>query len=172
MQKTREFTNEEIELLEEKGKKIKGRLEYRRLESVLLRARDGKTSKEIAEILNIHPRTVEKHHQRYFQEGVAAFEPKTPGPPPGVPRFMSVEEEKALFQSLEERAEQGDWLGAGQIKPLYEEKSGQALGKNVIYKILNRNKWSKKRPRPKHPKGDPEAQSLFKKTARDDSKYC
>src|SRR5437588_9841295 len=103
MNKIREFTAEEIELLEEKAKKIKGRLEYRRLESVLLRARDGKTSEEIAEILKIHPRTVEKHHQRYFQEGLAAFEPKNPGPPLGVPRFMSVEEEKALFKTLEER---------------------------------------------------------------------
>jgi transposase len=164
MKKTREFTDEEIELLEEKGKKIKGRLEYRRLECVLLRARDGKTSEKIAEILKIHPRTVEKHHQRYFQEGLAAFEPKNPGPLQGVPRFMSVEEEQALFKTLEERAEQGDWLSACRIKPLYEEKAGKPLGMNTIYDILHRNRWSKKRPRPKHPKGDPEAQSLFKKT--------
>ena len=170
MVQAREITPEEIELLEARGRKIKGRFEYRRLESILLRAKEGKTAKEIAVILKIHPRTVEKHHERYFKEGLAAFEAKSPGKPG--PRLMSDKEEKALFKTLEEKAEQGEWLKAAQIKPLYEEKVGKPVGESTIYKILHRNKWSKKQPRPKHPKADPQEQSLFKKTARNHPVDC
>lgn len=164
MVRAREITEEEIEILEAKGRKIKGRLEYRRLESVLLRAKEGKTAEEIAVILKIHPRTVEKHHERYFNEGLAAFEAKSHGKPG--PRLLSAEEERVLFTTLEEKAEEGKLLKAAQIKPLYEEKAGKPIGGSTIYKILYRNQWSKKRPRPKHPKADPQEQSLFKKTAR------
>lgn len=170
MVQAREIPEEEVALLEAKGRRIKGRREYRRLESVLLRAKEGKTAEEIAVILKIHPRTVEKHHERYFKEGLAAFEAKSPGKVG--PRLMSAEEEKALFKTLEEKAQRGEWLNAAQVKPLYEEKAGKAIGESTIYKILYRNQWSKKRPRPKHPKGDPEAQSLFKKTPRNHSFDC
>ena len=68
MVQAREISAEEVGLLEEKGRQIRGRREYCRLQSVLLRARNGKTAQEIAEILGIHRRTVEKHHQRYFEQ--------------------------------------------------------------------------------------------------------
>jgi len=174
MVQARAITQEEVELLKAHGKKIRGRLE-----SVLLRAEEGKTAAEIAVILQINPRTVEKHHQRYFKEGLAAFEFKKPGLKAGVPRYTTLEAEKALFTELQEKAAQGDLLKAAQIKPLYEQRIGRALGKSTIYKILIRNRWSKKKPRPRHPKGNDEAKEDFiaqhppgGKTAGKDSKYC
>jgi transposase len=157
----RVITSEEIAALESKGKKIKGRREYRRQQSVLLRAKEGKTAEEIGKILNIHPRTVEKHHQRYFEEGLQAFEEKK-GSPKG-PRLLSAEAEKALLKNLEAKAAQGQLLTGFQIKEEYEREVGRPVALSTIYVVLERNGWSKKHPRPRHPQGDEEAKSLFKK---------
>lgn len=165
MVQARVISQEEIEAIEAKGKKIKGRKEYRRLESVLLRAKEGKTAEEIAIILRIHPRTVEKHHDRYFTEGLAAFDAKKPGIQKGVPRYTTIETEKALFTELKEKAEQGEILKAGQIKPMYEKRIGRQIGKSMIYKVLKRNGWSKKEPRPGHPQGNEAEKEAFKKTS-------
>ena len=161
MVQARKMTSEEIAMLEEKGKKIKGRGEYRRLQSVLLRAKEGKTAQEIAKILDIHPRTVEKHHKPYFEEGLQAFEEQKTGPKG--PRFLSVEAEKQLLKTLELQAAQGQILTGEKVKQAYEQEAGKSVARSTIYLVLHRNGWSKKQPRPRHPKGEDEAKCLFKK---------
>ena len=84
----------QIEALELLAKEAKGKLEYRRIQSVLLREKFGKDVEDIAEMLHLHKRTVYKHCERYEKEGISAFEPKTPGPKKGEgPRLMSQEQE-------------------------------------------------------------------------------
>lgn len=161
MVRARVITDEEIAALEARGEKIKGRREYRRLQSVLLRAKEGKTAEEIAGILNIHPRTVEKHHRRYFEEGLQAFKVQKTGPKG--PRLLSAEAEKELLKKLELKAAQGGILTGEQVRKAYEREAGQPMALSTIYVVLQRNGWSKKRPRPRHPQGDEEAKSLFKK---------
>lgn len=112
-------------------------------------------------ILNIHPRTVEKHHQRYFEEGLQAFERQKTGPKG--PRLLSNEAEKALLKNLELKAVQGEILTGSQVKEAYEQETGQPVALSTIYVVLQRNGWSKKRPRPRHPQGSDEAKRLFKK---------
>src|SRR6476660_4179689 len=145
----------EIEALEAQGPKIKGRREYRRLQSVLLRAKENKSPEEIAKMLGIHARTVQKHHQSYFQKGMKAFEVGIPGPKG--PRLLKKEEEAALFTSFEEEAATGQLLNATKIKARFEEKAGKTCARSTIYLVIQRNKWSKKQPRPRHPNGDEEA---------------
>lgn len=155
---------EEIEQLEELSKQLKGKKEYRRLQCVLLRAKYQKNAAEIAEFLQIHKRTVYKHQERYRLEGLATFETRKPGPQRG-PRLMSSDEEKALLKELEVKASEGQLLRGSQVKEACEEKIGKPVGKSTIYRLLHRNGWSKQQPRPRHPKGNEEAKSLFKKTA-------
>lgn len=164
MTQARNITQKEIEELESVEKRIKSKKEYRRLQSVLLRAKFGMTAIEIAVILGIHSRTVEKHHERYFKEGLSLFTDKKPGPVPGSP-LSTTEQEKVFFQELEEKAKKGELLKATQIKPLYEQLVGKTVGLTTIYNLLHRNDWSKQQPRPEHPKGDKEAQENFKKIA-------
>ena len=158
----RAISNEQIEALEAIAQKIKGRREYRRLQSVLLRAKENKSPEEIGQSLGLHPRTVQKHQQRYFKEGLSAFKEGVPGPKG--PRLLSREAEAELLESLKEKASRGEVLRACEIKPLFEEKAGKTCSYFTIYAVLKRNKWSKKQPRPRHPKGCEEAKSLFKKT--------
>jgi transposase len=156
------ISQEEIEALEVKALKIKGRKEYRRLQSVLLRGKESKSPEAIGKELGLHPRTVQKHHQRYFKEGLAAFEAKKTGPTG--PRLLNAEEEATLFESLKAVAAEGQLVNAGKIKALFEEKTGKPCASSTIYVVLRRNQWSKKQPRPRHPKGCEEAKRLFKKT--------
>jgi transposase len=156
------ISQSEIEELEAIAPKIKGRKEYRRLQSVLLRAKENKSPEDIGKILNIHPRTVQKHQQRYFSEGLDVFNTKKTGPKG--PVLLKADVELALFESLKAEALQGEYVGIARIKACFEEKLGRACGKSTIYLAIHRNGWSKKQPRPRHPKGDEEAKCLFKKT--------
>lgn len=153
---------EEIEVLEKLGKQLKGKTEYRRLQCVLLRVKYGKGIDEIADLLQINRRTVYKHQERYRFEGLATFKAHKPGAKEG-PRLLTREEEKDLLKNLESQAAQGQLLTGVQVKQAMEGKLGRPVGKNTAYLLLHRNAWSKQQPRPRHPKGDEEAKSLFKK---------
>jgi transposase len=159
---TRPLTEADIQALEAIEQSIKGRREHRRFLSVYYRAKEGLTADIIALRLGIHPRTVEKHHQRYFKEGVAAFNPKSTGPQE--PRLMSQIDEILLFESLKTEAMTGQFVNTSVIKSRFEEKAGKSCATSTIYVVIRRNNWSKKQPRPRHPKGDDEAKCLFKKT--------
>ena len=162
--RARVIHSDEIKHLEETEKTIQGKREYVRLQSVLLRVRQGKTAKEIGDVLGLHPRTVEKHQERYFKEGLKAFEPKQPGPKKGEgPRLMSQEQEQAVLEKLESQASQGQVLKGAQVKEAVEKELGKTISLSASYTILHRNGWQKQSPRPKHPKGDDEAKVLFKK---------
>ena len=104
----------QIEALELLAKEAKGKLVYRRVQSVLLQKKFGKDVEDIAEMLHLHKRTVYKHCERYFKEGLKAFEPKRPGPKKGEgPRLMSQEQEQAVLEKLESQASQGQVLKGG-----------------------------------------------------------
>ena len=49
---------QEIEQLELLGKQLKGKQEYKRLQSVILKIRNGKGAEEIADLLQLNVRTV------------------------------------------------------------------------------------------------------------------
>jgi transposase len=162
---------EEIAALEEFSKRVKGKKEYRRLQVVLLRIKHRKSIDEIAALFQIHRRTVYKHLERYRQEGLSAFNTRKPGATEG-PRLMSTEEERELLSGLETQAREGQLLTGGQVQQACEEKLGRPVGLSTVYVLLHRNGWSKQQPRPRHPKGDDEAKSLFKKTTGNPSAAC
>ncbi len=83
---------------------------------------------------------------------------------PKGPRFLSVQTEQNWLKAQEQKAAQGELLTALQMKESYEQLASRSVTLETIYKALHRNGWSKKQPRPRHPKGNEEAKTLFKKT--------
>ena len=77
--------------------------------------------------------------------------------------FLSMEQEKQVLLSLEERAARGDVLTAKQVLPLVREAAGRDVSLAYVYSLLRRHGWRKLGPRPHHVKGDPEAREGFKK---------
>ena len=76
---------------------------------------------------------------------------------------MTFEEEKALLNEFLQKAEKGEIVTPQIIRQEYEKRIGRATADTTIYRMLKRHKWRKIKPRPRHPKGKPEEQTLFKK---------
>ena len=62
-----------------------------------------------------------------------------------------------------ERAEKGQIATVAEIKLALEEHVGRRIGHYTIYPFLDRNKWRKVMPRPRHVGAKKEAQEEFKK---------
>jgi len=52
------------------------------------------------------------------------------------------------------------------IHKAYEEALGRCVPPSTVYRMLDRHKWRKVMPRPKHPKSKPEEQEAYKKNHR------
>ncbi len=79
--------------------------------------------------------------------------------------LLSVEQEAALFSSIEQKASRGLLKTANDIRGVVEAKTGKVVSDDYLWDLLNRNGWKKKVPRPHHPKRDVTAQSDFKKNS-------
>lgn len=152
---------ESINQLQEHEAKIKSRRAYKRWKGVCLTLIEGQSAEDAALELGIHPRTVEKHQKRYRDEGLAAFCDRPTGS--SGPRLLTAEQEAAFFAEHLHAAQDGHVLRASYLYSEYVSLIGKPCCLSTLYKALNRNGWSKKMPRPRHPKGDEAAKETFKK---------
>ncbi len=148
--------------LAERLKKAKGRPEFQRIQSVLIRATLGSTAAEIARLLGWSVATVHVIHSRWAKEGDAIFDLKAKGGRHH--QYLTLEEEASFLQPFLAKAEAGGILNAQEIKAAFEARVGRIVAKTTIYRLLARQGWRKIAPRPRHPKADPAAQAAFKKT--------
>ena len=115
----------------------------------------------IAPLVNLSLHSIYKIVERYNIEGASALVYKEKG---GRRRFLlSIEEEKAMFVSMENLASKGLIKTANDIRKVIEQKVGKAVSDDYLWDLLHRNGWKKKMPRPHHPKRSLEEQADFKK---------
>jgi transposase len=67
---------------------------------------------------------------------------------------MSFEEEEQFLESQVQTALQGGVLVAGQLREAVEQKVGHPVSDDYLFDLLHRHGWSKKAPRPEHPKAE------------------
>jgi transposase len=79
---------------------------------------------------------------------------------------MSLEQERSFLQPFFARAAKGEIATAQDIQRAFEAQVKHAVHISSIYRLLERHGWRKLVPRPRHPKANPEAQAVFKKTLR------
>jgi transposase len=77
--------------------------------------------------------------------------------------YISLEVEKELLEGLRKKALNGLILTARDIKKEFEKQIGKSLSDDYIWDVFKRHNWSKKAPRPEHPKTDYDKQEEFKK---------
>ena len=77
---------------------------------------------------------------------------------------ITTEQERELFKWLKAEAAEGQLVNVSTIKARFEALAGKPCATSTIYVVLRRNRWSKKQPRPRHPKGNEPAKTRFKKT--------
>lgn len=123
---------------------------------------DPRPAAEIALHTGTSVRTVHQVISDYNRLGAAAIE--TPGKGGRNNSYLSLEAEKEFLSSFTELAAAGVITTASKIKQAFEELVGKKVDKTTIYRLLKRQEWGKRMPRPSHPEADPEAQEAFKKT--------
>jgi transposase len=117
----------------------------------------------VAPIVNLSVHSIYKIVEKYNLVGESSIVYK----PKGGRRkaYLSLEEEKELFISLEDKASKGQIKTAGDIRLIVEKKVGRVISDDFLWDLFQRNGWKKKMPRPHHPKRSLEEQLEFKKNS-------
>jgi transposase len=123
---------------------------------------DPRPAAEIARHTGTSIRTVHQVISDYNRLGAAAIE--TPGKGGRNNSYLSLEAEKEFISSFTEQAAVGSITTATKIKQAFEELVGKEVDKSTIYRLLQRQEWRKRMPRPSHPEANSEVQEAFKKT--------
>ena len=116
----------------------------------------------VAQLLGWSPATVHVIHSRWAMEGDAIFELRGRGGRHH--QHLSPEQEAQVLAPFVARANAGGMLKVAEIQKAYEQRVGKAVALSTVYRLLERHGWRKVVPRPRHPKANPAAQAVFKKT--------
>ena len=148
--------------LAERLKKASSHSEYQRIQCVLIRATLGSSAAEIAQLLGWSTATVHVIHSRWAKEGEAIFEVRARGGRHH--QHLTPAQELELLAPFVERAQAGAMLSVAQVEQALRERTGKAVARSTVYRLLERHGWRKIVPRPRHPKANVAAQGAFKKT--------
>lgn len=149
--------------LAERLKVANSRVEYQRIQCVLIRATLGSSAGEIAQLLGWSTATVHVMHSRWGKEGDAIFDVRARGGRRH--QYLDAQQEQELLAPFVQRANAGGMLSVGEIQQAYQERTGRQVAPSTVYRLLDRHGWRKVVPRPRHPKADLAAQAAFKKTS-------
>ena len=137
--------------------------EFKRVQSVWLRAALDMPVEQIAQATGLAPSSVRCYHSRYMKGGESVLL----GPGRGGRRRqnLTVAQESEVLSGFEAEALQGGVLEVREIRAAYEHAVGHTVAKSTVYRMLARHGWRKVAPRPRHPKGDRARQQAFKKNS-------
>ena len=152
-----------VERLAERLKRATSHSEYQRIQCVLIRATLGSSAAEIAQLLGWSRATVHVMHSRWAREGEAIFEVRRRGGRHH--QHLTAAQEAELLAPFVQRAQAGGMLTVAEIQQAYRQRTGMAVARSTVYRLLERHGWCKIVPRPRHPKADVAAQGAFKKTS-------
>jgi transposase len=79
--------------------------------------------------------------------------------------FLSYDEESKFLSSFTEKANAGELVITASIREAFEQRIGKEVPKSTIARLLDRHRWRKLEPEPRHPDDDKLAQETFKKKA-------
>jgi transposase len=135
MPKTYIVTAEQGAEVAKARKRTKDKQTDKRLYAVQLRG-EGKKNEEIAERLETSSDMISRWVSSYMKGGIEALLPKKRG---GNHRNMSIETERELLATFEERAKAGQIVEISEIKQAYEALLGRKISSGQIYYVLARH---------------------------------
>jgi len=120
--------------------------------------RTGRTTREVAEVLGVDERTVQRWLGWYRAGGLAPLEGRHAGSQ-GAPSFLTVEQRAELADEVAT----GRFRTAAAIRRWVAERWGVSYTEGGMYALLRRLQCAPKVPRPVHEKADHLAQARWKK---------
>jgi transposase len=135
-----------------------------RYRAVLL-AMDDLEGDEIAQQIDRSPRFVDEWVARYRRSGLEGLKPRKQ---PGRVAKLTPEQEQQLKARLDDGPREEDGvctLRGRDIVRIIEQEFGVVHTLGGIYDVLRRLGYSTLKPRPRHPKNDPQAMQQFRDSA-------
>jgi transposase len=120
--------------------------------------RTGKTTREVAEVLGVDERTVQRWLAWYRAGGLAPLEERH-AQGQGAPSFLTPGQKTELAEDVAT----GQFRAAAEIRAWVQERWGVAYTDGGMYALLKRLRCAPKVPRPIHEKTDRLAQARWKK---------
>jgi|SRR5215210_1364755 len=120
--------------------------------------RTGRTTREVAEVLGVDERTVQRWLAWYRADGLAPLEGRHAGSQ-GAPSFLTVEQRAELADEVAT----GRFRTAAEIRRWVQERWGVSYTEGGMYALLGRLRCAPKVPRPVHEKADHRAQARWKR---------
>jgi transposase len=120
--------------------------------------RTGKTTREVAEVLGVDERTVQRWLAWYRAGGLAPLEARH-AQGRGAPSFLALERQNELADEVAT----GRFRTAAEIRAWVQERWGVSYTEGGMYALLKRLRCAPKVPRPIHDKADHLAQARWKK---------
>jgi transposase len=120
--------------------------------------RTGRTTREVAEVVGVEERTVQRWLAWYRAGGLASVEGRHAAGR-GAPSFLTVEQRSGLADEVAT----GRFRTAAEIRRWVQERWGVEYTEGGMYALLGRLRCAPKVPRPVHEKADPLAQARWKK---------
>jgi transposase len=153
------LTLEEVKMQIKEAKDPRQLQRWHIIHTALLHPR---TAEAIATCVGVSKSLVAKTIAHYNKGGIQAIQVKRVG---GRYRsYLRSEEEERFLEPLYQKAEQGAFITAEDIKKAYEQQIGRIVHTTTISRLLQRHGWRKIVPRRKHPKAETDVQEAFKKT--------
>lgn len=117
--------------------------DFKRIQSVWMRARLGLSAQEIAAAIGWSTSHVRRIHASYLKEGERVLLGKGRGG--RYNQNLSVQEEEELLKPFFKK--NGiERIIVREVKEAYEKKVGHLVPNSTIYRMLKRHGWSKKQP--------------------------
>jgi transposase len=120
--------------------------------------RTGRTTREVAEVVGVEERTVQRWLAWYRAGGLAAVTGRH-AHGRGAPSFLTVEQQTELADEVAT----GRFRTAAEIRQWVHERWGVSYTEGGMYALLGRLRCAPKVPRPVHEKADHLAQARWKK---------
>jgi transposase len=112
----------------------------------------GKRAKEYASLLGCSEEKLYRIRRLYNREGPDFTKTLQWGGRREPCCLLSFEQEEELLQTQIAAALEGGVLVAKQLREAVEQKVGHAVSDDYLWDLLHRHAWTKKAPRPQHPK--------------------
>ena len=141
-----QITEAEYEAIKAKEAGTKDKNISRRLRALMLWY-EGKSLKQIGEMLGVHAMSVNQMCKRYREQGLEEY---ARNKYTSHWRLLSEEAEAEILNQF--KGQEGKQVTAREIKAALDKACGKDTGRAYVYRVLERNGWSKKMPRSKHPK--------------------
>ena len=141
-----QITQEEYEAIKAAEQKCRDKKTSKRLQILMLRYEGYKVA-DIAKIYSTRKEWISQMCRRYRKQGLEEY---ARNKYTSHRRLLSKEQEAEILNQFKGR--EGKQVTAREIKAVLDEACGKDTGRAYVYRMLERNNWSKKMPRSRHPK--------------------